>query len=221
MDENICFKLGDVLLITEQTLVIFDIPIFFICKDSNNNRYTVLCTDSINSTYIIVKSEAQDILDMLQGKMKMIDLFYKNEKCYYVAAGDDYTSDIINKRLTSELLPEELPEKEAYFALKTPEIEQYIDKLSNEAFVLYATNIDKTILYSEIYSELIKNFKITANLRVQHNLYKKFKFNNVINCLLNRNEMSINFSQKNHIERLDLSYFSPIVENYEVCCYEK
>lgn len=221
MDKDVCFKLGSELLTTEQTLVIFDVPIFFICTDSNNNRYSVLCTDSIKLTYIIVKSLSQDILDMLLGKIKIIDLFFKNEECYYVIAGDDYMSDIVNKRLTSELYPEELPEKDAYFELSTPAIRRYIDILSNDVFKSHIINETYETYVPFSYTTFNKEYKFLVTSKEKPKQCKKSKSENVMNYLFDTNEISINYKQVNNTKQINLSNFNPIIKDHEVCCYGK
>lgn len=171
--EDICFKLDNVFLTTEQILVTFDIPIFFICMGSNNKRYTVLCTDSEKSTYVIVESDTWDILNMLQSKIKMVELFYKKRLCYIVKAGEDISSDIVETRSTNQLSPDELPNDDAYFELETPAIIKYVEKLSMETTLTnnFISESKENILF---FTHLQTNsIVIQANISKPKNNYVK------------------------------------------------
>lgn len=205
MNKNICFKLKDVLLVTEQVLVVFDIPIFFICLGSDHKRYIVLCTDSEKDTYIIIESDTQDILDMLQSKIKMIDLFYKKKTCYFVKAGEDYSSDIVEEKSSELLSPADLPKDDAYFELETPEISDYISKLSDEisSTYNYTSKFEDTVLFISP-SQTYKIITWTNGLRSTDD-YNKVLFSDEKVNVWEKYNKTIRFVRKDYFQPSDYS----------------
>lgn len=130
--DDVCFKIEKNLLFLEKELVEFNIPIFFICNNEENIRYSVLCVDSENLRYLVVQSDTEDILSMLKAEISMKELFLKGKKAWEIEAGEDYNSDIVKKAEVSFIKAEDLPQEGAYFDLKNEKIKEYIKFLKKE-----------------------------------------------------------------------------------------
>lgn len=132
MDDMVCFEINGRRLYLDEELVEFDIPLFFICRDADDNCYSVLCTDSEQLNYVVVCSNKRDILDMLNSKITMRALFLKNGRKWRICAGEDYYSDTVEE--IDQPAEEELPVKGAFFELRSEKIPSYIRKLENEQY---------------------------------------------------------------------------------------
>jgi hypothetical protein len=128
---EICFKIGEKYLYLDEELVEFDIPIFFICKDVDNQKYVVLCIDSEELLYVIGKVSIEDILSMLTSEITLRDFFMKVNEKWKVFAGEDYLSDQVEK--IEKFQDDELPTVGAYFELSNDKIETYKKRLVQES----------------------------------------------------------------------------------------
>lgn len=190
--DDICFKIGERILYIEQELVRFNIPIFFVCKDSDNNRYSVLCVDSDVPRYIVVMSDTKDLLQMLKSQLKIRELLLKSEKAWSICAKDDYNEDIIYEIPTTSLNDAELPQKDAFFELRTNDIEKYILLLDEEASNITITTITSNIaiLYN---LKKVSNYSYRVNSRLidKNNYLDKDVLEKTINLQLKKYSYTI------------------------------
>lgn len=107
-------ELGE--LCIEQELFGMDIVMLAICKDRNMNRYLALCIEEYSvEKYMILKSEASDIIRMLDKEITMEELFKMNPdgKVWYVSAG---AREVITGRVC-DIRKENLPTAGAVYGL--------------------------------------------------------------------------------------------------------
>lgn len=63
-------------LFIEKILIEVDIPIFMICTDNKRKRYAALCIeDDVVEKYLIVRTDAMQIIKMVKQKISMRELF--------------------------------------------------------------------------------------------------------------------------------------------------
>lgn len=114
----------------EKVLFKMDIPLMMICKDEVGNRYTALCIDDEPvEKYMVVQSQAVDIVKMLTQKITMRELFtdtYCN-KVWYLRAD----TDEVKIEKSSEILDENLPLAGKLFLIKNSELNDYIKMLED------------------------------------------------------------------------------------------
>lgn len=115
MDENLCFKIGEVCLYLEQVLVSYnDVPIFFICND-NVSHYAVLCTDINELNYVIVELSDKDLCNLLSGILPMRDVFTKQEYYWEILSGNEAEYDTVIRKPVRELNYSILPKAGACY----------------------------------------------------------------------------------------------------------
>lgn len=146
MEKILCFHISGVDLFLEQTLVEYNnMPIFFVCSDTNN-RYLILCTDVSEYSYVITQITIDDLYSMLIGKLSMRDSFLNCPIYWEVFSGEDIDSDIVQKNGISYLKEELLPEKDAVFQILDSEVAAYLEKIRAE---LYNADEFSKIIQSE------------------------------------------------------------------------
>lgn len=138
MKENLCFKIDNSDLFLEHVLVEIDyIPIFYTCKDSENNKYIVMCIDIDEETYIVAKTSNSKILDMLKGTITMRKIIVSASDFWEVIASDDFENDEVKKISVSEIADEILPIENGYYESDEIDIKEYINDLEK---ILYSGN---------------------------------------------------------------------------------
>lgn len=146
MEKVLCFRISDVDLFLEQTLVEYNnIPIFFVCNDANN-RYLALCTDASDYNYVITKVAIDKLYAMLNGKISMRDVFLNCRFYWEVLSEEDIDSDVVLEKDISLLNRDLLPEQNAFFQILDSEVAVYLEKIRTE---LYSADGFSKIIQSE------------------------------------------------------------------------
>ena len=65
MENILCFIINGKNLYLEKNIVIFDIPLLFVCIDDSKQRYLVLCSDSEELRYLVAELDSNVIKDMI------------------------------------------------------------------------------------------------------------------------------------------------------------
>ena len=133
MKKELCFIVENKKLYSDKILVTFnDFPIFFVCKDEDNNYYLVLCRDMENLEYIIVKSSAKDIYDMLIQKYSIKEVFLKPDFFYEVFGEINLSSDRVNKLSSDRLDVSFLPNEDIYYEAQDADDIDYMHDLATK-----------------------------------------------------------------------------------------
>lgn len=133
MKKELCFIIENKKLYSDKILVTFnDFPIFFVCKDENNNYYLVLCRNMENLEYIIVKSSAKDIYDMLIQKYSIKEVFLKTDFFYEVFGEINLSSDRVNKLSSDRLDVSFLPNEDIYYEAQDADDIDYMHDLATK-----------------------------------------------------------------------------------------
>ncbi|WNY25244.1 DUF6575 domain-containing protein [Methanolapillus millepedarum] len=133
--KNIYFSLPKIgYLYLEKVLVEIDVPpLLFVCKGEQNGLYLCVCTDSYKPPYeyLAVETTEELLLQMLCNKITMYDAFKQSPKsvAFKIKEGEDFRNDIINLVQIHEISDEDLPQKGAFFEIKTEYIKEYISEL--------------------------------------------------------------------------------------------
>lgn len=135
MKKELCFKIDSRELMVEQNLVVYnDIPIYFICKDTEQNYYTVLCVDIDEELYIIVETKLQKILKLLTQKITMRDLILSEEKFWKVKAGNSIEEDICMQEDMCSICLEDLPYEKSYFKIACKAHQDFLENIKKLLF---------------------------------------------------------------------------------------
>lgn len=153
MDKEVCFFINGNTLFLDKVLVSFnDTPIFFVCCDSSNNYYIVLCTDVEDLEYIIVKSSLHSLYQMLSKKIEMRVLFTKACHFWSVKAGDSWESDEVQYLEGKQMDQDDLPYPNAYYEARKKEDIAYVEQIAAAYFaqdkfsaIEAKTDIDKAV----------------------------------------------------------------------------
>ena len=84
MNSKVLFRIFNKSLCREENLVIVQAPVFFVCKDSDEQRYLVLLMDFDEDEYLICPVSDQDLFLMLVGKIPMRKPFLTAKNLYMV-----------------------------------------------------------------------------------------------------------------------------------------
>lgn len=131
MEKELCFIIENKKLYLDRVLVSFnEFPIFFVCNDEYNNYYLVLCKDMEKFEYIIVKSTAKDVYDMLIQKHSIKETFMKQDFFYEVFGEIDPSNDGVNKLSTDRLDVSFLPNENIYYEAQNASDIDYISDIA-------------------------------------------------------------------------------------------
>lgn len=98
MSDLICFVINENGLYLDKILASFnDIPIFFVCKDSNDKYYLVLCLDVSEFNYLVFEVEFNVLHEMLKKQITMRDAIMTANSFYDVQTGDNAFNDTVRK----------------------------------------------------------------------------------------------------------------------------
>lgn len=125
-------------------------PIYFLCK-SDGEYFLCLCIDVQKERYVVVKTNKQNILNMLCGKITMRRAITCENVFWAIKAQDDIAQDIVEKHDMKEIDDGILPQEDATFKLVTPELMLFRQKLENE---LYSDGVWETMQAGEVKADL-------------------------------------------------------------------
>ena len=126
MNKELCFKIENIELFSEQILVDFNgYPIFYICN-SSKGHYIVLCSDIDKSEYIIVESNATEIWQMLMQQFDMRDVFLNKPNFWFVKTANSVENDIVTEHPINEIDISALPLFGARYNILSEEVMEYL-----------------------------------------------------------------------------------------------
>lgn len=131
---KVYFKIDNHALYLDYMLEEYDyVPILYVCKDEEQERYLVLATDFEKESYLISKITLVDLNNMLLGKQDMRSAFLNQPKFWSVQCnGTEYQNDIVNEYETSSYPVEYLPAKDEFYVLYDEEHKEYQRRIAKE-----------------------------------------------------------------------------------------
>lgn len=133
-------QFGD--LYKEMILVMFDVPVLFVCKDEYNNRWLVLCEDEETGEYLLAKCQKEELLRMI-NRISSVDDVIRNAKEINYLYYDFKKKFFLIKRIAREEITEEmLPDKGTYLKVNN-NILEYEKRLLEEGFCVRVKNTRK------------------------------------------------------------------------------
>lgn len=125
MDKIICFIIEKKPLYKEIDLVQYNVPIFYICANDEDEKYLVLCIDEDECEYLITHIELDTLISLIEGKIEMRQPFVDNEKIYRVKTGMIPEKDDVVMISSKDILDEELPDKDAFLVSPSQDVVFY------------------------------------------------------------------------------------------------
>lgn len=130
MKDAIFFDLNGKYLYLDNYLVDYDIPIFYICKDSCNTKYAVMCIDSHNDEYIISKTCNKNIKAMLENQLTLRDFMLDSAEKWHTIYDSNLERDV--STLISDIEDSKLPKKEVFLDLYNKRVMDYLRIIEKE-----------------------------------------------------------------------------------------
>lgn len=140
--KNESFIINNEKLYCEQILIFCDLPLLFICVDEKENHYIVLCSDSENLDYIISKVSVFEILNLLNKKITMREIFVQSSEKWRIKTAELKENDLIEK--VNSFSDSELPDENVYF------------EIFDEKLFEYKKNLTLKLIYSSICENFLK-----------------------------------------------------------------
>lgn len=135
MKKQICFNLNGTNLYLDSVFVYFnEIPIFFTCIDTNENRYLVLCTNVDDLKYYIVTTSTKTIYDMLNKKISMREAILNSQQYWDVSTGMDIENDLVVCKDISNIDKSVLPLSDAVYENDGTIAQDYLEKIADEYY---------------------------------------------------------------------------------------
>lgn len=133
MNKQLCFIIEGQNLFLEKTLVLFnDIPLFFVCRNEDNQCFLVLCTDFEKLEYLVVEISLADLRNMLNQKSSMRATILNGEYFWKIVSGDTIEDDVCIAWKQDEVDCSLLPKEGALYKTVYQEDEDYIEKIESE-----------------------------------------------------------------------------------------
>ena len=133
MNKQLCFRIEQQDLFLEKTLVLFnDIPLFFICRNENKQRFLALCTELERLDYLVVSTSLPNIRNMLNQKCTMRNAILEGKRFWCVVSGDTVEDDLCETIEKAKIDLNILPEEGAVYRAIFQEDKDYINDIENE-----------------------------------------------------------------------------------------
>lgn len=172
MNNEVCFVINSKKLYVDEYLVEFNIPIFFICKDDDNNRYAVICENTSELEYLICRVPLNSLYKMLKNELSLYDFIYQSIEKWILKSGDTLESDLVET--VQELQFDYYPKKNEYLDLNSDKICNYIKRIENEldhnSQYEKSSEENYSIELSRMFLETIASFTTVVN--ESNNRYK-------------------------------------------------
>ena len=147
MNKQLCFRIEQQDLFLEKILVLFnDIPLFFICRNENNQRFLALCTELERLDYLVVSTSLSNIRNMLNQKCTMRNAILEGIRFWCVVSGDTVEDDLCETIEKSKIDLSILPQEGAFYRAIFQEDNNYINEIENE----YLESLNFDVITREI-----------------------------------------------------------------------
>lgn len=164
MDHTVCFNIMGKNLILDHVLVEYNgVPIFFVCKNSEE-YYVCLCIDTNIFDYYVVKIPFSRLYAMLFGKIAMRDVFTLSKSFWLIHSGEEIATDVVIELNKADINTMFLPDEGALFEILDSDVQTYADgiriKFYNPEDFEHTVSMDAPIdnYWLEIQNQEIKQY---------------------------------------------------------------
>lgn len=158
MNNKVYFHINGEDLFLDFMLEEYDfIPVFYICRNAQYERYAVWATDIDSESYAIVPTSVQRLDDMLSGVLGIRE-FFLSQRCFWNVrcVGEDFKEDLVQQLSISEFPLQTLPKADLNYKMFDKAHKEYAEKIHLELQRLYA----EIPLNREVDSETIEELGI-------------------------------------------------------------
>lgn len=113
----------------EKDLIVFDIPQLTVYRDSFSNRYLALVEDDDGNDLLFSKVSIKDLIDLLECRIPLRDLFLKNEYDYSVVWSVEHNMWMVTSIQVHTIPDSRLPLENACFDSIPRTIQTYLHTL--------------------------------------------------------------------------------------------
>ncbi len=134
MSKKVFFQIQNKLLYLDFMLEEYDfLPLFYICKDDDDARYLVLCTDFEQESYLVSRIPLVDLSNMLSGKIDMRSAFLRQASFWKVTCqGKKFVDDIVTEERIEYIPVEYLPAEGEFYVLYDVKHKDYAKQIARE-----------------------------------------------------------------------------------------
>ena len=171
MDDEVFFEINGRNLYLDSYLVDFDIPIFYICKDDEYEKYAIMCINSHTDEYIVVKTSNKEIKAMLENKLSLYDFMSTPKLKWHITYDKSSRSD--NVEFLKSIDKTCLPKKNEFLELYNKRITKYLERINQEILtndleleierLFKKYNFEETVK-KEIYVSVAQSFSVVSSL---------------------------------------------------------
>ncbi len=211
MNNELCFVVNGENLYLDKVLVAFnEIPIFFVCIDKKDNYYLVLCLDTEQMTYLVLKSSISDIWKMLTQRKTMRDTILHGSIFWMIESGNTPEDDSIEPIKKESIDDDVLPFEGAFYEKVYEEDELYIEHIDSQ----YLSGMQFDMVDS--LTECVNS--ITEQIADQMNTIAE-SIENIVEYLdfSSSNKISHVFSEEEKTARSSISYVENNVTSNNPC----
>lgn len=134
MSKEVYFQIQNKLLYLDFMLEEYDyLPLFYVCKDDDDARYLVLCTDFEQESYLVSRITLVDLSNMLSGKIDMRSAFLRQPSFWKVTCqGKKYVDDIVTEESIEDIPIAYLPAEGEFYVLYDANHKDYAKQIACE-----------------------------------------------------------------------------------------
>lgn len=111
----------------KQVLFFYEIAVFFVCNNKKGELFLIYCSDIDNWDYSIVCVNQKKLIEMLDNKISIDEIFISAQRKWKVTVDDfDVPTEAIRVNSFSENM---LPKKDAFFGKLDDDIRVFLDEL--------------------------------------------------------------------------------------------
>lgn len=115
----------------DEVLIDYDgAPIFFVCKDVDEQYYASVCIDFDKEEYIIATTTPKDMVQMLKGEESIRNYFLKGNKFWLARFCNGILIGSVNEKKLNEINMEALPKVGEYLILTTKRMKDYANSIA-------------------------------------------------------------------------------------------
>ncbi len=164
-------------LYKEMILVMFDVPILFVCKDEKNIRWLALCEDEETGEYLLAKCQKEELLKMVNRISSVDEVINNANEFNYISYDFEQEQFQVKKIQNDEITEEMLPDKGTYLKINN-NIEEYGKKLAEEGFTIQVLSKKKRLANNLIIKSISSHAETTLRPYIKINNY--FMDNNIL-----------------------------------------
>lgn len=143
------FIVDGVNLKLERILFFYEIPVFFVCNNGQEDLYLVYCNDIDELRYSIIPISCNKLIDVLDNKTPLDKIFHDSPRKFKVCV-EDYSRPVTTLEI-DEYAKDELPKEGAFYGKLNSEVKNYLEQLRTRSLSSFTrVSVAKTFFTNHI-----------------------------------------------------------------------